>query len=89
MSDLLLRSVTCLSACRLQRSDDTIKRKDDEQLDQREQLTRLRDDFDELRGQYAALTAQGHGKEQQRELSVSGQGVLCAPLHQPHQEQPT
>lgn len=56
---------------RLQRSDDVIKQKDDELLDQREQLNRLRDDFDELRGQYAALTAQGHGREQQREMSVS------------------
>lgn len=62
-----------LHLCRLQRSGDVIKRKDDELLDQREQLTRLRDDFDELRGQYAALTAQGHGREQQRELSVSDQ----------------
>lgn len=60
----------CLAACRLQRSNDVIKRKDDELLDQKEQLSRLRDDFDELRGQYAALTQQGHGREQQRELSV-------------------
>jgi hypothetical protein len=58
--------------CRLARSEGVIKRKDDELLDQKEQLSRLRGDFDELRGQYAALTAQGHGREQQRELSVSG-----------------
>lgn len=62
--------------CRLARSEGVIKRKDDELLDQKEQLSRLRDDFDELRGQYAALTAQGHGREQQRELSVSGLCVL-------------
>lgn len=63
-------SVQLLPYCRLQRSDDTIRRKDDELLDQKEQLSRLRDDFDELRGQYAALTQQGHGKEQQREMAV-------------------
>jgi phage shock protein A len=55
---------------RLQRGDDALKLKDDELADQREQLSRLRDDFDELRGQYAALTQGGAGKEQQREMSV-------------------
>jgi hypothetical protein len=48
-----------------------MKIKDDETLDLREQLSRLRDDFDELRGQYAALTASGSSKEQQREMGVS------------------
>jgi hypothetical protein len=47
-----------------------MKVKDDETLDLREQLSRLRDDFDELRGQYAALTASGGSKEQQREMGV-------------------
>jgi hypothetical protein len=47
-----------------------MKIKDDETLDLCEQLSRLRDDFDELRGQYAALAASGGSKEQQREMGV-------------------
>lgn len=54
---------------RLQRSDEVVRRKDDELLDHKDQLSRLRGDFDELRGQYAALTQQGHGGSM-RELSV-------------------
>jgi hypothetical protein len=57
---------------RLRRSDEALQLKEDELSDQREQLARLRDDFDELRGQYAALTAGGAGKEQQREMAVGG-----------------
>lgn len=61
----------CAADCRLLRMDELLKVKDDEALDLKEQLNRLRDDFDELRGQYATLTAQGGSKEQQREMGVS------------------
>eukprot|EP00879_Flechtneria_rotunda_P017649 GHRR01018501.1.p1 GENE.GHRR01018501.1~~GHRR01018501.1.p1 ORF type:complete len:2335 (+),score=1054.13 GHRR01018501.1:417-7421(+) len=66
-SDRDKQTIDSLEA-RLQREAQLIKAKDDENLDLREQLNRLRDDFDELRGQYAALTAQGSSKEQQREM---------------------
>ncbi|WIA18956.1 hypothetical protein OEZ85_003625 [Tetradesmus obliquus] len=66
-SDKDKQTIDSLEA-KLQRADELMKIKDDETLDLREQLSRLRDDFDELRGQYAALTASGSSKEQQREM---------------------
>lgn len=67
----MLNCALLCAACRLARGEELLKVKDDETLDLREQLSRLRDDFDELRGQCAALTAQGNSKEQQREMGVS------------------
>ncbi|KAF8064552.1 hypothetical protein HT031_003352 [Scenedesmus sp. PABB004] len=66
-SDRDKQTIDALEA-RVARGDELLKLKDGEAQDLREQLGRLRDDFDELRAQYAALTAAGGGKDQQREM---------------------
>jgi len=58
--------------CRLARGEELLKLKDDEALD----FARAAQQAEgciliELRGQYAALTAQGNNKEHQREMGVS------------------
>jgi predicted nucleic acid-binding Zn-ribbon protein len=62
---------------RLQRANEQLRSKDDEALELREQLGRLRDDFDELRSQHAALTAQGGGRNTQREMGVSRMAMVA------------
>lgn len=82
MTDVHLEQAQLISdiavLCRLQRGDELLKSKDDEVLDLREQLNRLRDDFDELRGQYAAVTVSGNSKEQHREMTVRYLQQLCS-----------
>jgi hypothetical protein len=49
-------------------------------MELRDALERLRDDYSELQGQYAAVKREGSGKEKQHEMEVRGRGWLLRRL---------
>jgi hypothetical protein len=61
----------------LDRTTDDLKARESEAQSLRDALERLRDDYAELQGQYAAAQRDGSGREKQREMEVrkGGRGL--------------